>query len=82
MAYPAPQPVQSQPPRAMRFAYKVFALRESLIGGKQSGSQLEATLNHGGEQGWRCAHIVKADVPGRVLGHTEGLLVVMERAFE
>jgi Domain of unknown function (DUF4177) len=66
----------------MKFAYKVFALRESLVGGKQSGSQLETTLNHGDEQGWRCAHIVKADVPGRVMGHTERLLVIMERSYE
>jgi hypothetical protein len=49
------------------------------MGGKQSGSQLEQVLNEAGQQGWRAISITKADVPGRVMGHTEGLLVVFER---
>ena len=30
-----------------------------------------------GAQGWRCHSVIKADVPGRVLGRTEGLLIVL-----
>lgn len=59
----------------------VVALRETLIGGKQKGSELEATLNSFGSQGWRAVSITKADVPGRVMGHTEGLLVVFEQPY-
>jgi hypothetical protein len=64
-----------------RFAYKVLTLRETLMGGKQKGSQLEAELNRAGAQGWRLHSLTKADVPGRVLGHTEGLLVVLEQPY-
>jgi hypothetical protein len=35
----------------MRFAYKVVALRDTMISGKPSGSELEATLNSFGSQG-------------------------------
>ncbi len=52
------------------------------MGGKQHGSQLERALNDAGAQGWRCHSITKADVRGRVLGHTEGLLVVLEQPYQ
>jgi hypothetical protein len=35
-----------------------------------------------GAQGWRCHSVIKADVPGRVLGRTEGLLVVLEQPYQ
>jgi len=60
----------------------VLTLRETLIGGKQKGSELERVLNEAGAQGWRCHSITKADVPGRMMGHTEGLLVVLEMAYQ
>ena len=66
----------------MRFAYRVLTLRETLMGGKQKGSELERVLNDAGAQGWRLHSVTKADVPGRVLGHTEGLLVVLEQGYQ
>ena len=54
----------------MKFAYRVLTLRETLMGGKQKGSELERVLNDAGKQGWHCHTIIKADVPGRVLGQT------------
>jgi hypothetical protein len=50
----------------VRFACKVLTLRETLIGGKQKGSEREQVLNNAGVQGWRCHSVIKADVPGRV----------------
>jgi hypothetical protein len=35
-----------------------------------------------GAQGWCCHSVIKADVPGRVLGHTERLLVVLEQPYQ
>jgi len=66
----------------MKFAYKVITLRETLFGDKQSGTKLEKALNEHGGHGWRAISITKADVPGRMMGHTEGLLVVFEQAYQ
>jgi hypothetical protein len=68
-------------PVITRFAYRVITLRETLMGGKQKGSQLEQELNQAGAQGWRLHSVTKADVPGRMMGHTEGLLVVLEQPY-
>lgn len=73
--------MNQQAPAMLKFAYAVITLRETLMGGKQKGSQLEAELNRAGAQGWRLHSVTKADVPGRMLGHTEGLLVVLERPY-
>jgi len=60
--------------------YLVVELRERMIGSKQSGKELEATLNHHARQGWVVVSILKADVKGRIgPGGVEGLLVVFGR---
>lgn len=65
---------------SVRWEYKVVELRERMIGSKQSGRQLETTLNEQAHSGWRAVHILKADVKGRIgPGGVEGLLVIFER---
>jgi len=61
------------------YAYKVVEVRSKMIGDKMSGSDLEATLNQYGAQGWQLKSITKADVKGRIgPGGTEGLIVTFE----
>ena len=48
------------------YEYKVAELREKMLGGKQSGGQLEAVLNEHGRQGWRVIAITRADIKGRL----------------
>jgi hypothetical protein len=51
-----------------------------MIGDKMSGSELEATLNAYGAQGWQLKGITKADVKGRIgPDGTAGLIVAFER---
>jgi hypothetical protein len=63
------------------YTYKVVELREKMMGGKMSGSDLERVLNEHASQGWRLRAITSTEVKGRVgPGGVEGLLVTFERA--
>jgi Domain of unknown function (DUF4177) len=63
-----------------RFEYKVFELREKLIGGKMSGAKLESLLNEQAAQGWRLKAITTAEIKGRIgPGGVEGILITFER---
>ncbi|HEX6514012.1 MAG TPA: DUF4177 domain-containing protein [Nocardioidaceae bacterium] len=62
------------------YSYKVVEVRESMMGGKMSGSRLEDLLNQHAGQGWRLKAITSTEVKGRVgPGGVEGLLVTFER---
>lgn len=81
MVHQVPQPERGMmTAMSVRWEYKVVELRERMIGSKQSGRQLETTLNEQAHSGWRAVHILKADVKGRIgPGGVEGLLVIFER---
>jgi Domain of unknown function (DUF4177) len=65
---------------AQRYEYKVIQLREGLIGGKMSGSNLENALNEHAAQGWQLKAITAVEVKGRLgPGAVEGVLVTFER---
>ena len=64
-----------------RYQYKVFELREGMIGGKMSGEKLEKVLNEHAGQGWQLRAITATEVKGRIgPGGVEGVLVTFERA--
>jgi len=46
--------------------YKVVEIKESLVGGKMSGSKLEKILNEHGSQGWSLKAITSVEIKGRV----------------
>jgi hypothetical protein len=65
---------------ADRYEYKVFELREGLIGGKMSGEKLQKILNEHASQGWQLKAITAVEVKGRIgPGGVEGVLVTFER---
>jgi hypothetical protein len=62
------------------YSYKVVEMREKMLGGKMSGSDLEKVLNEHAGQGWRLRAITSTEVKGRVgPGGVDGLLVTFER---
>lgn len=64
----------------LMYTYRVVEMREKMVGGKMSGSNLEDLLNEHARQGWRLKAIISTEVKGRVgPGGVEGLLVTFER---
>lgn len=59
--------------------YRVDMIREKLVGDHVGHDALEKMLNDRAAEGWTLKSITKAEVQGRVMGGTEGLLVVFER---
>jgi hypothetical protein len=71
---------ETYPQEVPMYSYKVVEVRESMMGGKMSGSRLEDLLNQHAGQGWRLKAITSTEVKGRVgPGGVEGLLVTFER---
>ena len=63
-----------------RMEYRVLEVRESLVGGRLSGDELEEILNDEARKGWRLKSITHADVKGRIgPGAVEGLILTFER---
>ncbi|MBN9100491.1 MAG: DUF4177 domain-containing protein [Pseudonocardia sp.] len=63
-----------------RYEYRVFQLRESMIGGKLSADEPEKLRGDEAADGWRLKAITSTEVKGRVgPGGVDGLLVTPER---